>query len=567
MKRKKRGTVDVRQIAPADITRPLTGFRTRQEYRTLTVAQRNRLHAALNEVYQDGTMTCFALVHRNALIDGGAHGGGAFLPWHRVFLALFEEALRQKDPSVSLPYWDSTLDDNMAAGPGFSVMWDNAHLGPGTGTVDAGPFAGWNTAEGPLQRAVARGNGNLVRQDRINTLLNSCLLDEFTDPWESTHDSVHVWVGGTMERSFAASDPVFYMHHAFVDYIWERFRQRQRTACGVDPATDYPPDRPDSPDHSGANPMVGMDFLRNRDGIADYWINNWFNYTDSPTCANNCGNSEDLYCDTAINRCVSDSRFDFGNPVSTTPMPGSTTSMAGSTTSMPGFTTSTPQTATSTTRTTPSTTRSSTPTSQTTTRLTTTTTTSRTTTTTTPISTPTTRTATVTPRTQALTSRTTTSMWTDSTLSSLSSSLTDLIPPPLDDNHTDRRPRSSDQGFYSQKVKDGQKPYEGKCSNDPYETSCAKRPMPATPDEVVNAISRNELPMSPSMKAVYDAIAKELKRSERFPPESEQQWFHMRPDEENDCRCLNKFIRDPLEAYVKDGRQLNRYGPKISQSP
>ncbi|KAH3775242.1 hypothetical protein DPMN_176642 [Dreissena polymorpha] len=50
--RKKRGALDVRQIAPADITRPLTGFRTRQEYRTLSLDQRNRLHAALNQVYQ-----------------------------------------------------------------------------------------------------------------------------------------------------------------------------------------------------------------------------------------------------------------------------------------------------------------------------------------------------------------------------------------------------------------------------------------------------------------------------------------------------------------------------------
>ena len=37
----------------------------------------------------------------------------------------------------------------------------------------------------------------------------------------------------------AAHDPVFYLHHCFIDYIWEKFRERQRDICGEDPETDY----------------------------------------------------------------------------------------------------------------------------------------------------------------------------------------------------------------------------------------------------------------------------------------------------------------------------------------
>ncbi|KAH3824746.1 hypothetical protein DPMN_126599 [Dreissena polymorpha] len=45
---------------------------------------------------------------------------------------------------------------------------------------------------------------------------------------EKLHDEVHDWVGGDMGYlGSAAYDPIFYMHHAFIDYIWEQFRRRQ----------------------------------------------------------------------------------------------------------------------------------------------------------------------------------------------------------------------------------------------------------------------------------------------------------------------------------------------------
>lgn len=134
------------------------------------------------------------------------------------------------------------------------------------------------------------------------------ILQDFYGRWENAHNGVHSWIGGTMARSLASSDPVFYMHHAFIDYQWEKFRKHQEVDCGIDPSFDYPPTNDEN--HAPESRMDGMSFLMNKDGIADYWTTEWYNYEDSPTCVTSCGNTPDLFCDPAKNLCVSEMRVD-----------------------------------------------------------------------------------------------------------------------------------------------------------------------------------------------------------------------------------------------------------------
>ena len=45
-------------------------------------------------------------------------------------------------------------------------------------------------------------------------------------PMEFYHNGVHVFVGGQMDDvPCSPSDPVFFLHHSFIDRIWEDFRQ------------------------------------------------------------------------------------------------------------------------------------------------------------------------------------------------------------------------------------------------------------------------------------------------------------------------------------------------------
>ena len=141
------------------------------------------------------------------------------------------------------------------------------------------------------------------------------LLQEFDGPWEQAHNGVHRWVGGIMARGYAASDPIFYLHHAFVDYQWEKFRQRQNSSkcLFIDPTKDYPEAIDEK--HLHTTNMDRMDFFQNIEGVAEYWTRDWFEYEDTPTCANDCANSPDLQCNSKSGHCVSRERLEVDKDV------------------------------------------------------------------------------------------------------------------------------------------------------------------------------------------------------------------------------------------------------------
>lgn len=68
----------------------------------MTAAERTAFTAAVRAVLDPdaGFPVDFSAIHRASK----AHGSPTFLPWHRLFLLEFEDALRSVDPSVALPY-------------------------------------------------------------------------------------------------------------------------------------------------------------------------------------------------------------------------------------------------------------------------------------------------------------------------------------------------------------------------------------------------------------------------------------------------------------------------------
>ena len=164
----------------------------------------------------------FVADHRKAFEEqpSPAHFGPGFLPWHREFLLRFEIALQRIDPTVSLPYWDWTVDNSKN-----SSLWNGSFMG-GDGSlndrdrVTTGPFAynnDWPLTILPsdetdpfLKRALGRAS-QLPTSTDVNKALQYLPYD--LEPWDKsqririTRASEKAWNSRSMaQRTHGSAD-------------------------------------------------------------------------------------------------------------------------------------------------------------------------------------------------------------------------------------------------------------------------------------------------------------------------------------------------------------------------
>jgi len=182
--------------------------------------------------------------------DQCQHGSWYFLPWHRGYLIAFEAIVRDAvvkagGPSTwTLPYWNYFKPNQNALPPAFaSADWPDGH------------------GNNPLfvkQRFGPQGNGKVfVPLTSVN--LNALDEREFTGVASGgspgfggvdtgfhhsrgthgrierqPHDLVHSLVGGAVsddepglmsDPDTAGLDPIFWLHHANIDRLWEVWRR------------------------------------------------------------------------------------------------------------------------------------------------------------------------------------------------------------------------------------------------------------------------------------------------------------------------------------------------------
>ena len=229
------------------------------------------------------------------------------------FYCRFENALNEQIPGVAVPYWASTLDSKMTY-PTTSVVWSDSFFGNGAGIVQTGPYGDWVTQSGPLIRNIGDSGGYTFREEDVKKILSRTRTADILEPnalpannLEFFHGRVHDFIDGQMaELATATQDPVFFAHHAYVDFIWEVFRMQQRKN-GIDPQLDYP-DVVNSTLHEASAP-IGFGTYRNIDSYSNKFIDGIYTYAPVPSCTiekPDCG-SPYLKCEVNQNMayCVS----------------------------------------------------------------------------------------------------------------------------------------------------------------------------------------------------------------------------------------------------------------------
>lgn len=219
------------------------------------------------------------------------HGNWWFLPWHRGYLAMFENLVRKYsgDQDFAMPYWDWTaspqipasmfegvlsptapefLENQQAFVDGFGpqvVSWlsaldagRKASLEERFGTAEAGPIANLIASSLPDSRTAARGltavspdldamTKEEVKIEKVRLAIKPDKPEEYSFPEFASsatashhesgihqpleagpHDNVHGAIGGAMGQFMSPVDPIFCMHHGNLDRIWDIWTRRQQ---------------------------------------------------------------------------------------------------------------------------------------------------------------------------------------------------------------------------------------------------------------------------------------------------------------------------------------------------
>lgn len=150
------------------------------------------------------------LVPLTAIYDQCQHGTAFFLSWHRMYLYWFERIVRAAsgNSSFALPYWGYTPKGARNLPSMFRIPANSSNpLYDGT-------------------RNFASNNGDPMPDSLVDPgfALAELAFYDFQNELENTpHNVVHTpGVQGNMGAvPTAALDPIFYLHHAMIDRLWE----------------------------------------------------------------------------------------------------------------------------------------------------------------------------------------------------------------------------------------------------------------------------------------------------------------------------------------------------------
>lgn len=176
----------------------------RKDQATMTTTERNNFNNIIQELINDGSYG--GLVNFHAGLNVNIHamhrftppfGATRFLPWHTIYHYELELLISAHDNTVKIPYWDWYKDRD---------------------------FPDWVLQPDGVTRNV--GGSSLPSRSNILNLYKEPDYIAFSDDLETYHGDIHMHVGGTMRNpNGSPADPVFFLHHGYVDKIWRDWQK------------------------------------------------------------------------------------------------------------------------------------------------------------------------------------------------------------------------------------------------------------------------------------------------------------------------------------------------------
>ncbi|KAK8044124.1 Di-copper centre-containing protein [Apiospora rasikravindrae] len=193
----------------------------------------------------------FPYVHTH--LDTTIHTVAMFLPWHRLFVQVYEDSLRDCGYKGPMAYWDWTLD---TADVTKAPVWDveTGFGGNGDPAIDPlkessrkkclvdGPLKGLEVAYtmgGYDPHCLARNwnSGIAFPGDMLADSYTKEVVDkvsaqatyaDFRYELEGgPHGAIHSAVGGDMSPATSPNDPIFFLHHAQIDRLWTQWQMEK----------------------------------------------------------------------------------------------------------------------------------------------------------------------------------------------------------------------------------------------------------------------------------------------------------------------------------------------------
>lgn len=164
------------------------------------------------------------------------HGNWYFLPWHRGYVRMYEQAVRAVTgkQDFAMPYWDWSAHPDFPAAFGDDTFdgQPNPLFVPGRQMVTGDSIPASVSGTGVMQRIMAQTTYEEFGSSRATGQSN-------TDPvWIrrrgvkaelefNPHDNVHCIIDTPfMCTAISPQDPIFQMHHCNLDRIWDAWNRQ-----------------------------------------------------------------------------------------------------------------------------------------------------------------------------------------------------------------------------------------------------------------------------------------------------------------------------------------------------